>query len=56
MGKWGFQTVGMWERGESPIPGPVQVAMECLATQKCPMERVNATTGLTLDDHGGSNG
>lgn len=30
MGKWGFQTVGKWERGEQPVPGPAQVALECL--------------------------
>ena len=28
MGRWGFQSVGKWVRGEVPIPGPVQVAVE----------------------------
>lgn len=27
MGKWGFQSVGKWARGEIPIPGPVAVAV-----------------------------
>lgn len=30
MGKWGFQTVGKWERGEVPVPGPVSVALELM--------------------------
>lgn len=30
MGKWGFQLVAKWEKGEAPIPGLVQVAVECL--------------------------
>lgn len=30
MGKWGFQSVGKWCRGEVPVPGPVQVALEML--------------------------
>lgn len=30
MGAHGWQSVSAWERGERPIPGPVQVAMECL--------------------------
>lgn len=30
MGRWGFQTVGKWERGEQPVPGPVRVALRCL--------------------------
>lgn len=30
MGKWGFQTVGKWERGEAPIPGAVGIALELM--------------------------
>lgn len=30
MGKWGFQSVAKWEKGEVPVPGPVAVAMELL--------------------------
>lgn len=30
MGKWGFQSVAKWEKGEVPIPGPAQVAMELM--------------------------
>lgn len=30
MGKWGFQTVAKWEKGEAPIPGPVSVAIELM--------------------------
>lgn len=30
MGKWGFQSVAKWEKGEIPIPGPVQVAVELM--------------------------
>jgi len=30
MGRWGFQSVGKWVRGEVPIPGPAQVAVELL--------------------------
>ena len=30
MGKWGFQSVAKWEKGEVPIPGPVQVAVVLL--------------------------
>lgn len=28
--KWGFQSVGDWENGTRPIPGPVQVALELM--------------------------
>lgn len=30
MGKWGWQTIGKWERGETPIPGPVTLAVQHL--------------------------
>lgn len=30
MGKWGFQSVAKWEKGENPIPGPAQVAIELM--------------------------
>ena len=30
MGKWGWQSVGKWVRGEVPIPGPAQVAVELM--------------------------
>ena len=33
MGRWGFQSVGKWVRGEVPIPGPVQVAVELMLQQ-----------------------
>jgi transcriptional regulator with XRE-family HTH domain len=33
MGKWGFQSVAKWERGETAIPGPAQVAVELLVEQ-----------------------
>lgn len=28
MGRWGYQSVGKWARGETPVPGPVQVVLE----------------------------
>ena len=28
MGRWGFQSVGKWERGEKPIPTPVALAIQ----------------------------
>ena len=31
MGKHGWQTTSSWENGKTPIPGPVQIAMEHLA-------------------------
>lgn len=31
MGKHGWQTISSWENGKTPIPGPVQIAMEHLA-------------------------
>lgn len=34
MGKWGYQTVGKWARGEAPIPGPAQVAIELMLRQR----------------------
>lgn len=34
MGRHGWQTISAWENGKTPIPGPVQVAMEHLAN--CP--------------------
>ena len=30
MGKWGFQTVSLWERDGSTVPGPVQIAVEAM--------------------------
>ena len=30
MGRWGFQSVAKWEKGETAIPGPAQVAVELL--------------------------
>jgi len=31
MGKHGWQTISSWETGRTPIPGPVQIAMDHLA-------------------------
>jgi transcriptional regulator with XRE-family HTH domain len=36
MGKWGFQSVAKWEKGEVPIPGPVQVAVEYMLAEVSP--------------------
>lgn len=33
MGRWGFQSVAKWEKGEAAIPGPAQVAVELLVEQ-----------------------
>lgn len=33
MGKWGFQSIGKWERGEIPVPGPVTLCMEFLLAE-----------------------
>lgn len=30
MGKSGWQSVGRWEKDGNTIPGPVQIAVECL--------------------------
>jgi hypothetical protein len=30
MGKHGWQTISGWETGKTPIPGPVQVAIELM--------------------------
>lgn len=30
MGRWGYQTVGEWVRGEKPIPGPVKAWAELM--------------------------
>lgn len=30
MGRWGFQSVGKWERGESPIPRQIALAIHGL--------------------------
>lgn len=30
MGKWGFQSIAKWEKGETPVPGPAQVAIELM--------------------------
>jgi DNA-binding transcriptional regulator YiaG len=34
MGKWGFQSVAKWEKGEIPVPGPVAVAVELMLEQR----------------------
>lgn len=34
MGKWGWQSVAKWERGEIPVPGPVQVALELMLAKE----------------------
>lgn len=34
MGKWGYQSVGKWARGEIPVPGPVAVALELMIEQQ----------------------
>lgn len=36
MGKNGWQTVSAWETGKTPIPGPVQVAVNHLANCEPP--------------------
>lgn len=36
MGKWGFQSVAKWEKGEIPVPGPAAVAVELM------LERLSA--------------
>ena len=43
MGKWGFQSVAKWEKGEIPVPGPVQVAVELMLEQAefVKIERMN---------------
>ena len=33
MGKWGFQTVSVWEKGGNTVPGPVQVAVGLMLAQ-----------------------
>lgn len=30
MGRHGWQTISGWETGKAPIPGPVQIAVQCL--------------------------
>ena len=40
MGKSGWQSVGRWESGETPIPGPVQVAVEFLCAEALRKEGV----------------
>lgn len=30
MGKWGYQTIGKWERGEAEIPGPITLLIEAM--------------------------
>lgn len=32
--KWGWQTVGRWARGELPVPGPVQAAIELMLQEE----------------------
>ena len=34
MGKSGWQSVSRWEQDGSTVPGPVQVAIECLLNHK----------------------
>lgn len=34
MGKWGWQAVSKWENGSTPVPGPVQVAIESLLEKR----------------------
>jgi DNA-binding transcriptional regulator YiaG len=34
MGKHGWQSVSRWEQDGSTIPGPVQVAVECLLSHR----------------------
>ena len=34
MGKWGWQTISKWENGDVPVPGPAQIAIECLLERK----------------------
>ena len=36
MGKWGFQTVSVWERDGSTVPGPVQVAVLAMIERATP--------------------
>jgi DNA-binding transcriptional regulator YiaG len=36
MGKSGWQSVSRWEQDGNTIPGPVQVAVECLLNHKRP--------------------
>jgi len=33
MGKWGFQSVAKWEKGQQPIPTWVDLALEGLAAR-----------------------
>lgn len=30
MGKWGWQSVGKWEKGELDVPGPITLLIEYL--------------------------
>lgn len=30
MGNHGWQTISKWETGKNPIPGPIQIAVNCL--------------------------
>ena len=34
MGNHGWQSISKWERGETPVPGPVTLALEHLLQQK----------------------
>jgi transcriptional regulator with XRE-family HTH domain len=38
MGAHGWQTISAWENGKRGIPGPVQIALQCLLEHK---ERTN---------------
>lgn len=43
MGRHGWQTISAWETGKTPIPGPVQVAMDHLLN--CGTKRKRETAG-----------
>lgn len=34
MGRWGFQSVGKWERGEKPIPPRVALAIKGIEAEQ----------------------
>lgn len=38
MGKWGFQSVGKWERGEKPIPAHYILIVKMLLAQRKPVQ------------------
>lgn len=53
MGKWGFQSVAKWEKGEVPIPGPAQVAIELMArdAEWVEVERLRMGKLFGWDEH-----